>query len=206
MYSKERASLVTKNEVTKYILPGIVANVKLVSAKYENSPSSSFIQINFEKDGAIFSHTEWKPGGKFDVDAESLQKKEDNQFSRMMQLLLCFYTNDQLIFNGTSFEEFAKEVVSYLNNANKDILLRVKIVYNDKGYTTLPKYARYTFIEPMILGEGKESSIVELSFDQFTKPVIADTEVENNPLGAKPLVETQTILQTDNSAIDALPF
>lgn len=107
---------------------------------------------------------------------EQLQAKEDTQFSRMMQILLCFYKNEELVFNGTSFEEFANEVVTYLNNADKSKLLRVKVVYNKDGYTTLPSYAKYTFIEPMVLPEGSASAIVELGIDQFTKPVTADSE------------------------------
>ena len=77
--------------------------------------------------------------------------------------------------------ENATKVAAFLNNANKDILVRVKIVYNDNNYTTLPRYTKYTFIEPMILPEGETSSIVELSIDKFT--VVAedyDTKVKTS--------------------------
>ena len=40
----------------------------------------------------------------------------------------------------------------------------------------MPSYAKYTFIEPMVLPEGSASAIVELGIDQFTKPVTADSE------------------------------
>lgn len=39
-----------------------------------------------------------------------------------MQLLICFYKDEELVFNGTNFEEFAKEVVDYLNKADKSKL------------------------------------------------------------------------------------
>ena len=176
MYSKERAVAIAKNDI-RFIPVGINENVTLKSAKLDKSPNgNSYLEIVFEKDGATLSQTEWKPT-KFDtMSDEDLQKKVDTQFSRMMQILLCFYTDEQFIFNGTTFEAFAKEVVDYLNNADKTKLLKVKVVYNNKGYTTLPNYAKYTFIEPMTLEQDKKSAIVELSIDNFVKPVIADKE------------------------------
>lgn len=176
MYSKERAVAIAKNDI-RFIPVGINENVTLKSAKLDKSPNgNSYLEIVFEKDGATLSQTEWKPT-KFDtMSDEDLQKKVDTQFSRMMQILLCFYTDKQLVFNGTTFEAFAKEVVDYLNNADKTKLLKVKVVYNNKGYTTLPNYAKYTFIEPMTLEQDKKSAIVELSIDNFVKPVIADKE------------------------------
>lgn len=183
MYSKERAQNIAKKDV-KFIPAGITENVVLDSARVDKSPNgNSFIEILFKNgESATLTQTEWKPGKINDMTDADVQKKEDTQFSRMMQILLCFYTDEQLIFNGTTFEEFAKEVVDYLNNADKSKLLRVKIVYNDKGYTTLPSYAKYTFIEPMVLPEGKTSAIVELGIDNFTKTVVADREAKVDSL------------------------
>lgn len=177
MYSKERAQQITKNDV-KFIPAGIQENVALKSARVAESPTGrKFFEVVFEKNGATLTQTEWKPDNKNgQLSDEDVQRKEDNQFSRTMQLLLCFYKDEELVFNGTNFEEFAKEVVDYLNKADKSKLLRVKITYNDKGYTTLPSYAKYTFIEPMILPEGQTSAITELRIDNFTKPVVADVE------------------------------
>ena len=81
-----------------------------------------------------------------------------------------------LVFNGSNFTEFANWVVNLLNNADKSILLRVKAIYNNKGYITLPAYAKYTFIEPMILPEGETSVVVQLNVDNFEKVIVADKE------------------------------
>ena len=126
---------------------------------------------------------------------EDLQKKEDTQFSRMMQILLCFYKDEELIFNATSFEGWAEEVANYLNRADKSKLLRMKVVYNNKNYTTLPTYAKYTFIEPMSIPK-EESSIIELGIDKFTRSVIADQESNIDPLN--------TVEETSNE--NGLPF
>lgn len=199
MYSKERAQQIVKNDV-KFIPAGIHENVTLKSARVAESPTGlKFLEIVFEKNGATLTQTEWKPTKFEGMDDSALQKKEDTQFSRMMQILLCWYSDEQLVFNGTSFEEFSQEVVNYLNNADKSKKLRVKIVYNDKGYTTLPSYARYTFIEPMVLPEGQTSSITELRIDNFTKPVVADTET---PVANLTSINTGS----DNTDPNGLPF
>lgn len=181
MYSKERAQQIAKNDI-KYIPVGIQENVALKSAKVTTSPNGNlFLEITFEKDGATLTQTEWKPTKFGNMSDEDLQKKEDTQFSRMMQILLCFYKDEELIFNATSFEGWAEEIANYLNRADKSKLLRVKVVYNNKNYTTLPTYAKYTFIEPMSISK-EESSIIELGIDKFTRSVIADQESDKDPL------------------------
>lgn len=181
MYSKERAQQITKNDI-KYIPAGIQENVALRSARVTTSPQGNlFLEIVFEKDGATLIQTEWKPTQFGNMTVEDVQKKEDNQFSRMMQILLCFYKDEELVFNSTTFEGWAKEISDYLNKADKTKLLRVKIVYNNKGYTTLPTYAKYTFIEPMTISK-EDSTIVELGIDKFTRPVVADKEEVVDPI------------------------
>ena len=202
MYSKERAQQITKNDV-KFIPAGIHENVQLKSARLAESPTGNkFLEIIFEKDGATLTQTEWKPTKFEGMDETALQKKEDTQFSRMMQILLCFYTDEQLVFNCSTFEEFATEVVNYLNNADKSKLVRVKIVYNNKGYTTLPSYAKYTFIEPMVLPEGQTTAITKLGIDNFEKPVIADVETPVVSLEVE--TKSETSFTTDNA--NDLPF
>lgn len=188
MYSKERAQQITKNDI-KYIPAGIQENVALRSARVTTSPQGNlFLEIVFEKDGATLIQTEWKPTRFGNMTVEDVQKKEDNQFSRMMQILLCFYKDEELIFNSTTFEDWAKEISDYLNKADKTKLLRVKIVYNNKGYTTLPTYAKYTFIEPMTISK-EDSTIVELGIDKFTRPVVADKEEVVDPINTTAEIE-----------------
>lgn len=203
MYSKERAQQITKNDV-RFIPAGIHENVQLKSARLAESPTGNkFFEIVFEKDGATLTQTEWKPTKFEGMDEAALQKKEDTQFSRMMQILLCFYKDEQLIFNGSTFEEFATEVVNYLNNADKSKLLRVKIVYNSKGYTTLPSYAKYTFIEPMTLPDSMTSAIVKLGIDNFEKPIVADVETPVDTLDSV-IKNEATSFNTGN--LNDLPF
>ena len=80
-----------------------------------------------------------------------------------------------------------------LNAANKDTLLKVKVVYNKDGYTTLPSYVKFAAIEPMNIPmgfyeEGKNESMIReiTGIDLFVKPVVSDKEtIEVNPLEVK---------------------
>lgn len=203
LYSKDRAANISKSDV-KYLPAGINEDVQLKSVKCEKSPNGNyFLEITFDKGGATLTHTEWEPKmSNFITTEEALQSKADNQYSRMLQILSCFYPESVLNFNGENFKEFAEWIVSLLNSADKNKKLRVKVVYNNKGYTTLPSYAKYTFIEPMELPEGKTSAIVELNIDKFTRPVVADTETTE----INPFEQPKTSIQTQADKEDDLPF
>ena len=187
IYSTELASKVTvTGNNSKYLEAGIHDDVKFISARTATSPTgSNFMEFRFEKDGKELLHTEWEPSKREGDTEEQNQSKVTNQVTRIMRIMNCFYPKAVLSFNGNSYKEFADWVVTMLNAANKDILLKVKVVYNDKGYTTLPKYTKFAFIEPMVLPEDfydketnpeNKSLITELSIDQFTKPIVADKE------------------------------
>ena len=203
-YSKERAASISKSDI-KYIPAGIIENVVLKSVKTEVSPNGNqFLEIVFEKDGATLTHTEWKPTlGGFVTTEEQLQTKMDKQYSRMLQILNCYYKDEELDFNGESFEQFAQWITDMLNKVDKSKKLRAKIVYNDKGYTTLPSYAKYTFIEPMILPDGMTSAIAKLGIDNFEKPIVADVETPVDTLDSVIKNET-TSFNTGN--LNDLPF
>lgn len=181
----------------KYLEAGIHDNVKLTEARTAVSVNgNTFLEIKFEKDGKELTHTEWEPTPYPGATEEQTQQKATNQVKRIMQILCCFYPKEALIFAGTSYKSFVEWVCGLLNNADKNKLLKVKVVYNAKGYTTLPSYAKFAFIEPMVLPEGQESKITQLNIDMFTRPIVADKEeAVVNPL------ENNTPEKTDD-----LPF
>lgn len=199
VFSTELAEKIEVNNGNKYLEAGIHDDVKLVSARAATSINSNkFLEIKFEKEGKELVHTEWEPTPNPTVSAEENQKKATNQVSRIMQILKCFYPKEALTFSGESYSEFINWVVNLLNAADKSKLVRLKVVYNAKGYTTLPNYAKFMFIEPMNLPEGQSSKISILGIDTIVKPnIIADKEtVETNPLES---------VNTTSSAND-LPF
>lgn len=207
IYSTELANKVTvSGNNSKYLEAGIHENVKFTGVRAAFSPTGrNFIEFRFEKDGKELLHTEWEPKEKAEDTPEQNQSKVTNQVTRIMRIMNCFYPKGVLSFNGNSYKEFTEWVVTMLNAANKDILLKIKVVYNNNGYTTLPTYVKFAFIEPMVLPEGfydknvnpeNKSMITELSIDQFTKPIIADKEEKVDDLSSTKEV----------SPADDLPF
>ena len=197
IYSTDLANKITlnnSNNNTKYLEAGIHDNVKFTSVKTAVSPTGkNFIEFRFEKDGKELVHTEWEPRERAEDTEEQNQNKATNQVTRINRILRCFYPKEVLNFTGSSYKEFTNWVVAMLNAANKDTLLKVKVVYNKDGYTTLPSYVSFAAIEPMNIPMGfyeegeNESMIKEINgIDLFVKPVVSDKEtVEVNPLEVK---------------------
>lgn len=197
IYSTDLANQVTLNNNssnTKYLEAGIHDNVKFTSVKTAVSPTGkNFIEFRFEKDGKELVHTEWEPKERAEYTEEQNQNKATNQVTRINRILRCFYPKEVLNFTGSSYKEFTNWVVAMLNAANKDTLLKVKVVYNKDGYTTLPSYVSFAAIEPMNIPMGfyeegeNESMIKEIKgIDLFVKPVVSDKEtVVVNPLEVK---------------------
>lgn len=201
MYNTKRAeeNVIVSND-SKYLDAGIHDSVKVEEASVRKSPTDkTFLEIKFTKDGKVMTHTEWEARKRDDETMESYEAKCDRQVSRMLQILKCFYSKESLVFTGSSFKEFVDWVAAMINAADKSKLVKVKIVYNDSGYTTLPKYSAFQFIEPMILPEGETSKIAKLGIDLFERPIVADKEQkENNPL--------ESSFKTIADAEDELPF
>jgi len=203
MYNSSEAKKATGEE-SKYLSGGIQDNCTLISVKNDVSPikGNHFIEFTFGKDDKIVQKTEWEPTKFNGMSDKDVKDKQDRQFGRILQILSCFYADSELDFSCDSFEELTTWVYDKLNVKIADNkLLKVKVVYDDKGYATLPSYAKYTFIEPMELAEGEVSKIEKLGIDRFVRPEItADKEDKVDPLA-----------KTTNSATtvttkSALPF
>lgn len=179
MYSTSRATAIETKDV-KFIEAGIQTDVTIKEVRFEQSRNgNNFIEFVFDKNGAEAKHTEWEPtiNPNDPNSAATLQDKCDKQFKRILDILKCYYKPEELEFTGANFTDFATWVKTMIDaKIDLGVLLRVKFVYNDKGYTTLPKYAAYTSIEPMVLPEGQASAIRILGIDQLTRPIQPDVE------------------------------
>lgn len=206
-YSKEIANKIEDNK-NKYIDAGIQENITLDNVEIKESPTGmKLFQINFVNDeGQIFPHTEWEPrmGGFIDTE-DKLNRAMNRQYKRMLQILLCFYKDEEIDFNGEKFSDFAKYIAEKLNNASKEIKLRVKIVFNKNGFITLPNSASEKFIEPMSI--PKEESAIKIGpKDIIVRPIVADKETsDTNPFKTDDTVNT---IDTPKSSTekDDLPF
>lgn len=212
-YSKEKAVKI-EDYKSKYMPVGINENVHLASALVKESPNGKpileIILANEEEQTVI--QTEWEPQmASWMKGPEQLEEQMNKQYKRMLQLLLCFYKDEEIDFNGEKFIDFANYVVDKLNNADKSILLRVKVVYNKNGYTTLPNSVSRTFVEPMSVPKEESKIEIDPKYDMITKPIVADTEVTvttpfTNAVSSTEPVTFSTSTTTDATADSDLPF
>jgi len=79
-------------------------------------------------------------------------------------------------FTFSVFDELYTWVKQLMDAADKSKLVRLKVIYGQTGYTSLPKYSQYTFIESMEIPADK-TKIKELGIDLFKRPALGDKEV-----------------------------
>lgn len=182
IYNTSAALAQTKNDVD-FLEAGIHDNVVMTGIRKATTENGNkFIEFAFLKDNDKASHTEWETKRTSQDTDETFEKKQLNQISRILQIMGCFVTEDKLSFVASNFDEFTEMVIRILGESYKNVPVRIKLVYNNKGYTTLPNYAVYTFIENMNVTKSK---IKKLAIDVFVKPT-ADTDNGNaNPFTPK---------------------
>ena len=200
MYSTKQA--IKSANTSKYMSAGIKDNVKLAEVRVDKSPNGNdFIEITFsDEDGRTVTMTEWKNKiNSWIKDETELQKNDDKQFGRILQILSCFYPDEALQVELDSFSSMINWVNTMLGSViatNK--LLRLKIVYNNSGYTTTSHNG--IFIEPM---DVAQTEIEKLPRDRFERPVVADQEPSTDPLAVPTSTSTPESTSENN---DNLPF
>lgn len=185
-----------------YMNAGINDNVTLSNVEVTKSPTGKdFIRFTFsDADGKTAEMTEWKNEKNMYVktDAE-LQKEDDRQFGRIMQIIKC-YISEVPDVELNSFVDMINWVKTTLDGVNKDTKLRLKVVYDNKGFIRVSKNG--IFVEPMT---AQESRIVLTGRDKIVRPDIpVDKEdtPKTDPLSA---VNDATPADETNSD-DDLPF
>ena len=139
-YSKKAAQEVSDFK-SKYMPAGINEGVRIDKVEVKTSPNGNkMFDITFiNESGQTAVHTEWEPKmAPWMKDKSDLERNQARQYKKMMQILLCYYKDEQINFEGESFAEFANWIATMINVADKSKLLRLKLVYNKDGYTTLP--------------------------------------------------------------------
>lgn len=168
-----------------YLGVGIHENVSFVKAETALSTNGNrFTKFIFTKDGKTFEYSEYQPT-KYptDIDESKAQSKMNNQVTRFDKILKCFFPNkEDRTFEADDYVLYVNWLVDKLNTADKSILLRMKTIYDDKGYVTFPRYLKYDFIQPMTA----EKPLAILSMDQMVKPIVADKETVAPALAADP--------------------
>lgn len=179
MFSTKTAVFDSSN---KYMNAGINDNVTLKEVNVLKSPNGrDYLEIIFEDaDGAIASLTEWKNEKNMWIKTdEELQRRDNQQFGRMLQVLKCYFETIEDVELNT-FVDMITWIKSKLDTViNGKKLLRLKTTYDNKGFIRVSTYG--IFVEPM---DVEETQIVLTGRDKTTRPEIkVDDEKSTDPLG-----------------------
>ena len=200
MFSTKTAVFESSN---KYMNAGINDNVTLKEVNVMKSPTGrDYLEITFEDaNGATASRIEWKnEKNKWIITDEDLQRSDNQQFGRMLQILKCYFDSIEDVELNT-FSDMINWVKSKLDSViGEKKLLRLKTTYDNKGFIRVSTYG--TFVEPM---DVKETQIVLTGRDKTVRPEFkVDDEKSVDPL-ASPQESTpdNTIAEKKK---DDLPF
>ena len=185
-----------------YISPGIHEDIVLTNVEYRVSEKGNeFLAFYFENEiGEKLPHTEWQVrfGENMDEkEKEAYESKVVNQMRRVQRIVTAFIPDDEFDFEVDTFKDFAENTVKILGDRYKDKKVRLKVVYDNRNFASIPTYTRYPWIESMEVPVEK-SKIRKLSIDRWER-LPYDREA-NNP---NPLEETATDKSKEK---DDLPF
>lgn len=200
MYSTKNATVNNSEFNSNYMPVGINEKVTLTEVNVKKSTNGKdFIEFVFSNEvGQIAKFTEWKNEKNMWIKTDAdLQERDNQQFGRILQIINCFYeTQPEAEIN--TFAEMINWVKNTLDSApNKDKNLRLKVIYDKKGYTTVSTNG--IFVEPL---DVTESQIKLFKRDLLERPIVADVETPADPFASDGTSVTET--STDNNS--ELPF
>lgn len=199
MFNTKSAVITNTESNGNYMPAGINENVHLKEVNVNVSPTGlDFLEIIFEnKDGQTVSMSEWQnKKGLYTKTDEDLQRADDRQFGRLIQIINCFYPT----IEDVELNSF-KEMITWVKNKLDPMIatqkeLRLKAVFDKNNYVTVSKNG--IFVEPMTV-DKKDSQIKKFSRDNFERTIVADKETSNDPLAGKSTPDT-------GKGADDLPF
>jgi len=194
---------------TNFIDVGINEPVELTEVRYGvgTKSGSEYLAFDFKHmtTGATLSHTEYEPDDK---NPENLQSKIDNQIKRIGHIVTKYRTKEEynkMLEKVNSFKEFAEGVIALLNGETVGKKMRIKVVYGNKDFTSLPKYV--PFIESVDEVAKEKSQLRITSIDRITKRNLETPPETENPF-APPTGATdpEPMKEEVESAKDEVPF
>jgi hypothetical protein len=167
---------------------GIHDDAELTEIKVDTSPKgNNFMAFTFTfPDGKQLTKTEWQPTGPED---DVLLKKAQNQTKRIKHIMTKFMGEEhtKIEYDTEQWVKYASTVKAKLDAVKHTTKVRVKAVYDNQNYVTLPNYL--PFIERM---DVKESSLEILSIDT------ANTTSASAPAPVVDALPTPTVPATND--------
>ena len=209
MYSTKTATTNNNEFNSSYMPVGINENITLKEVNVKKTDNGrDFLEIIFENEqGQTATMTEWKNEKNMWIKTdEDLQNRDNQQFGRILQVIDAAI-GSHTDFEGSSFAEMINWVKAQLepatNPANMRQGMRLKVVYDKKGYTKVSSYG--IFVESMSVAK-EESQIKLWKNDLLERPVQADVEKPVDPLANQDISDFSTPVTADSTGADDLPF
>lgn len=187
MYNTKTATIVNEEFSSNYMPVGINNDVILKEISLEKSPTGlDFIRFTFENsEGKTAEMTEWKNTKNMYVKTdEDLQKRDDAQFGRILQIVNCFMNIPEVEFNSfVDMINWVKSTLDPLLVIKKK--LRLKVIYDKNGYTKVSNNGIYV--------ESMDTEIPQIKLfkrDLLERPVQADKE-KSDPFSANTTSDTE---------------
>ena len=203
MYNTSKATINTSEFISNYMPVGINQNIILKEVNVKKSQTNKdFLEIIFENgNGQTAVLTEWKnEKNQWIKTDEDLQKRDNLQFGRLMQIINCYYPSIEDTTLNT-FTEMINWVKSKLDSQIPlNTKLRLKVIYDKNGYTTISKNG--IFVEPMIV---EKSQITLFKKDILERTIQADNEQSADPLAGNTSIPNDETITVDQKK-DDLPF
>ena len=202
MYSTKTATTNNNEFNSSYMPVGINKHVHLKEVNVNKTQNGrDFLEFIFENEqGQTASMTEWKNEKNMLIKTdEDLQRRDDAQFGRILQIMKAVKDDDNFEFEGNSFVEMINWVKATIGGTPNNRLLRLKVIYDKNGYTKVSNLG--IFVEPMCVDEN-ESQIKLWKNDLLERPVQADGEKPSDPLTGT----TSAPVTADSTGADDLPF
>jgi hypothetical protein len=205
MYSTKTATTNNNEFNSSYMPVGINENVTLKEVNVNKTPQGrDFLEIIFENEqGQTATMTEWKNEKNMWIKTdEDLQNRDNQQFGRILQVIDSV-NGSHIDFEGSSFVEMINWVKTQLEVIQQATPLRLKVIYDKKGYTKVSSYG--VFVEPMSVAK-EESQIKLWKNDLLERPVQPDKEDDPLVAAAKEAVALNAPVTADSTGADDLPF
>lgn len=179
MYNTKTATTNNEEFVSDYMPVGINTDVILKEIMVEKSTTGQdFLKIIFENSKEQTAEwTEWKNKKNTWIKTdEELQKRDDQQFGRVLQLVSCYIEDipDAELNSFVDMINWVKTTLTPLIPTKKK--LRLKVIYDKKGYIKVSSNG--IFVEA---NDVNPSQIKLFKRDTLERPVQADKETGNDP-------------------------
>lgn len=200
MYSTKTAITNNTEFSSSYMPVGINENVDLKEVNVNKTQNGrDFLEIIFENEqGQTATMTEWKNEKNMWIKTdEDLQRRDDAQFGRILQVINAYRGETYEDFEANSFIDMINWAKKQLTELGKEGQMRLKVVYDKNGYTKVSNLG--VFVEPMDVAK-EESQIKLWKNDLLERPVQPDKE--DDPLGTT----TAPVTADSNTGADDLPF